>query len=179
MRKLVVFIACSLDGYIADAQESLRFLECVHSEDEDYGYSALYDQVDTVVFGRKTYDKVMSFGLPFPHEGKETYVFSKKEREETRYVRFIQQEPAAFVKMLKARKGGIIYCDGGGTIVSQLVEAVLIDEFIISIIPCLLGKGVRLFPENDVRHQSLTLQSSKAFPTGLVQLHYSVGKTQG
>ena len=172
MRRLKVFIACSLDGYIADENESLEFLNCVHDDEEDYGYSSFYDKVDTVLIGRKTYDTLMSFGLPFAHEGKETYVFTRRPKDENRFAKFITDNPVEFVKALKKIPGGLIYCDGGGTIVTQLVTAKLVDEIVVSIIPRLLGKGTRLFQENMAGQIPLYLVSSKSFPSGLVQLKY-------
>lgn len=172
MRRLKVFIACSLDGYIADENESLEFLNCVHDEDEDYGYSSFYDKVQTVLIGRKTYDTLISFGMPFAHEGKETFVFTRKFREENRHAKFITDNPVEFVKILKNTPGGLIYCDGGGTIVTQLITAKLVDEIVVSIIPRLLGKGTKLFNENLMGQIPLYLVSSRSFPSGLVQIKY-------
>ncbi len=174
MRKLTVFIACSIDGFIADENESLDFLNPMHDEDEDYGYGDFYESVDTVVIGRKTYDKVMGFGEPFPHADKTCYVFSRKAIESTPWAIFVQQEPIGFVQKLKREKGKGIYCDGGGTLVTQLMAAGLVDELILSVVPCVLGRGTRLFQENLGGYKKATLMSAKSFPSGLAQLRYQL-----
>lgn len=172
MRKLTVFIACSIDGFIADENESLDFLNPMHDEQEDYGYSDFYETVDTVIIGRKTYDKVMTFGEPFPHADKSCYVFSRKPLESTPWAIFVQQDPIAFVKKLKAENGRGIYCDGGGTLVTQLIATGLVDELILSVVPCILGRGTRLFNEHLGGYKKAMLMSAKSFPSGLAQLRY-------
>jgi dihydrofolate reductase len=174
MRKLSVFIACSVDGYIADDNDSLDFLHPMHDDAEDYGYNAFYEGIDTVIIGRKTYDKVMSFEGPFPHEDKTCYVFSRKAHGNTPWAIFVRDNPIEFVQRIKAEKGKGIYCDGGGTLVSQLIAARLVDELILSVVPCTLGRGVRLFHENMGGYRKMQLLLSKSYPSGLVQLRYAL-----
>ena len=76
-REVVLYIAQSLDSYIATESGGLEWLDMVATEGEDYGYNQFVATVDTVVIGRKTYDKVMSFGIEFPHKGPKTYVLSR------------------------------------------------------------------------------------------------------
>ena len=70
-RKIILYIAVSIDGYIAGPEDNLDFLSIVESPPEDYGYSNFVSTIDTVVMGRKTYDKVLGFGIEFPHKGRE------------------------------------------------------------------------------------------------------------
>ncbi len=174
-RKLIVYIASSLDGYIATKNDDLSFLSMVETPGEDYGYSEFIKTIDTVIIGKRTYDKVLSMGFDFPHAHQETYVITRTEKPAIGNVNFYTQNLSELVNNLKAKKGKNIFCDGGAQIIHQLLQHKLIDEFIISIIPTLLGDGIRLFSEG-FNQQDLLLVSSKSFDSGLVQLHYTLLK---
>ena len=170
-RKVIVYIAESLDGYIAKPNDDLSFLSIVEQVGEDYGYHDFISNIDTGIMGRKTYDWVMTQVATFPHAGKETYVITKTARPSIGSIRFYTGKLKALVLQLKNRKGKNIFVDGGASIVNELLKETLIDEFYISIIPVLLGGGVRLF--NDGRpEQRLKLVSVKQFEKGLAQIHY-------
>jgi dihydrofolate reductase len=173
-RKVILYIACSLDGYIARPNDDLSFLSLVRKEGEDYGYSDFIRSVDTVILGRKTYDWVMTQVPEFPHADKESFIITRTARPATGKVNFYTGDPGQLVANLKKAKGKNIFIDGGAETVNELLKVDLIDEFIISIIPVLLGEGIRLF--KDGRPESnLKLVDSKQFDTGLVQLHYKRG----
>lgn len=174
-RKLILYIACSLDGYIAKPNDDLSFLDRVHKEGEDYGYADFISSVDTVILGRKTYDWVMSQVDEFPHADKETYVITRKERENEGNIIFYNGNLKTLVERLKHSKGKNIFCDGGAEVVNELLKEKLFDELIISIIPVLVGDGIKLFKDGQ-SEQSLKLISSKEYDTGLVQLYYEVEK---
>lgn len=170
-RKVILFIATSLDGYIATNEGSIDFLSMVEQPGEDYGYSEFNSTVDTVIIGRKTYDKVLSMGFEYPHADKEVYIITRTERPTIGNFKFYTGDLTQLVNDLKSQSGNNIYCDGGAEIAHDLMRNNLIDEFIISIIPVMLGNGIRLF--NDGRPiRELTLVSTKQFASGLVQLHY-------
>ncbi|MBK7427802.1 MAG: dihydrofolate reductase [Saprospiraceae bacterium] len=170
-RKLILYIAMSLDGYIAGPDDNLDFLSCVQIPGEDYGYSKFNSQVDTLIWGRKTYDKMLSFGIDFPHKDKKCYVLSKSRSGQDENVEYYGGELTNLIKRLKEEDGKHIYCDGGGEIVSALLQANLIDQLIISVIPYLLGSGARLFHEGRPE-AALSFLNSTTYPSGLVQLCY-------
>ncbi|MDD2799540.1 MAG: dihydrofolate reductase family protein [Bacteroidales bacterium] len=171
-RKLILYISMSLDGYIADCNDDLHFLSVVEQDGEDYGYSEFINSVDTVIIGRKTFDKVKSMGFEYPHTDKEVYIISRSKQSMEGSFQYYNGNLSDLVTRLKTKSGKNIYCDGGAEIANYLLSNYLVDEMIISIIPVLLGDGIRLFKErNDTAN--LTLLSSKQFPKGLVQLHYS------
>lgn len=171
MRKLVLYISCSLDGYIAKPGDDLSFLSIVQKEGEDFGYNEFVSSVDTVILGRKTYDWVKKSGFDFPHRDKDCYVITSQNLPEDGNVIFYNGDLAALIRRLKATEGKSIFCDGGSEIVNQLLKHKLFDEMILSIIPVLVGDGVRLF--KDFRPEQLVEpQAVKHFDTGLVQLHY-------
>src|ERR1700754_1598644 len=127
MRKLRLFIACSLDGYIATPDGDLSWLSLVEKEGEDYGYNAFIQTVDTVIMGRKTYDKVLSFGIEFPHKDKTCYVWSQHKKGSDENVTFVNDDPAVWVEKLKSEEGKDIFCDGGAELISNLVKQDLVD----------------------------------------------------
>lgn len=170
-RKVILYIACSLDGYIAKPNDDLSFLAMVEQEGEDYGYHAFVESVDTVILGRRTYDWVMAQVPEFPHADKETYVISRSGKATIGKTQFYSGDLQELLTKLKQKEGKNIFVDGGAQVVSLLLKDKLIDEFIISIIPVLLGEGTRLFQEN-YPEQQLEFISNKAFPSGLLQMHY-------
>lgn len=170
-RKVILYIAMSLDGYIAQQDDNLDFLSMVEKEGEDYGYAEFVKTVDAVIIGRRTYDKVISMGFDFPHADKDTYVITRTASPDVGSVKFYAGDLKALVENLKSKQGGNIYCDGGAEIVNELMKNNLIDEIIISIIPVLLGSGIRLFKDGRPE-QRLELVSSTGFDSGLTQLHY-------
>ncbi len=170
-RNLILYIASSLDGYIAKPDDDLTFLEKVRKEGEDYGYSDFIETVDTVIMGRKTYDWVMKQVDEFPHADKETYIITRMKRPSFGKTIFFNGKLQELVVNLKNQPGKNIFCDGGAEIANQLFELGLIDEFILSIIPVLLGNGTRLF-KNGRPGQDLKLLSTRQYDSGLVQLHY-------
>ncbi len=76
-RKVILYIAMSLDGYIAKQDDNIDFLSIVESPGEDYGYAEFLNNIDTIIWGRRTFDKVLSFGNGVPHKDKKVYVISK------------------------------------------------------------------------------------------------------
>lgn len=173
MRKLSLFIATSLDGYIAKPNDDLSFLKSVEKEGEDYGYAAFMENIDTIMLGRKTYDYVVkAIGSSHYANGqRDVYIITKTARPAMGKTTFYTGNPAELVKQLKSQPGKNIYCDGGAEIIHELLQHDLVDEFIISVIPVLVGSGTRLFKDNRPEQQ-LELISARSFDTGLTQLHY-------
>lgn len=173
MRKISLFIAISLDGYIAKPNNDLSFLKIVEKEGEDYGYAKFTSAIDTLIVGRKTYDYVLKeIGSSHYDNGeRDIYVITRTPKPNKGRVTFYTGDIAELVKKLKSENGKDIYCDGGAEVINELLKLDLIDEYIISIIPILLGNGTRFFKDGRPE-QLLELISSKSFDTGLMQLHY-------
>lgn len=174
-RKLILYISCTLDGYVAKPGDDLSFLEKVQKEGEDYGYQEFSASVDTVIVGRKTYEWVINQGYEYPHNDKEVYVLTRTSKPKDGNIVYYSGDIKTLLEELKDLSGKNIYCDGGASIVHEMLKLKLIDEMIISIIPILVGDGVRLF-EGGRPEQDLELISSKKYESGLVQVHYGVGK---
>ena len=172
-RKVILYIAMSLDGYIAAPDSSLDFLSIVEEEGQDYGYTDFVNTVDSVIVGRKSYDKVISMGYEYPLTDKDVYVMTRTSRPTLGKVKFHTGDLRELVLNLKSKKGKNIYVDGGAEIVNELLMNDLIDEFYISIIPILLGEGITLFKNGEHPKLKLKLISSRPYNKGLVQLHYA------
>lgn len=163
----------SLDGYIAKPNDDLSFLKLVEKDGEDYGYAKFTADIDTIIIGRKTYDYVLKeIGASHYDNGqRDVYVITRTERPQIGRTIFYTGNIAELVEKLKSEKGKNIYCDGGAEVINELLKNSLIDEFIISIIPVLLGNGTKLFKDGRPE-QILEFVSVKTFETGLVQLYY-------
>lgn len=170
-RKVILFIATSLDGYIAKSNDDLSFLSIVQQEGEDYGYDDFVNSVDTVILGRKTYDWIMTQVPEFPHVDKDSYIITRIPRPGKGRINFYTGDLKELVLRLKSEQGKNIFIDGGAEIVNELLKQKLIDELIISVIPILIGNGTRLFKDGRPE-QKLKFVDVRKFDTGLLQVHY-------
>ncbi len=170
-RKVILYIAMSLDGFIAKTDGDIGFLSQVEHEGEDYGYSEFIETVDTIILGRKTYDKIRSMGIESPYGERQVFVLTRNPNPALDKITFYSGSLPQLISILKSKSGKNIYCDGGAETVQQLLQDDLIDEFIISIIPILLGDGISLFNKS-FQEKKLQLVKSESFEKGLVQLHY-------
>jgi dihydrofolate reductase len=164
-----VFIATSLDGYIARADGSLDWLALVEAPGEDYGYGAFAGSVDALVMGRGTYEAALAFAA-WPYRDLRVIVLGHAPRPSRHGEEHTDLAPAALCARLADEGVGHIYVDGGATI-RGFLDAGLIDDLTISIVPIVLGAGVRLF--GGTAEHRLTLIESRGFPSGLVQVRYA------
>ncbi|MCG7344728.1 dihydrofolate reductase family protein [Sporosarcina sp. ACRSL] len=168
-RNVVLFIASSLDGYIATKDESLEWLFKVEGEG-DNGFSEFYDTVDTVLMGKKTYDWIMRHMDEFPYKNKECFVFTRSMIKDTENAKFVSVEITNFVNKLKSQHGKKIWIVGGGRLLNSFIQENLVDEFIITVAPTILGEGIPLFIEGDYQ-LDLSLKGTRNF-NQFVELHY-------
>lgn len=174
MRKIKLYIASSLDSFIAGENGTIDWL----FSDADYGYAEFYNSIDTIFVGRKTYEQSLTFE-EYPYKGKKVYVFThnaKKQKDKyTSDIEYIDRDIPEFVRGLIQQpvSNRDIWLLGGGEIVSLFLNADLVHEIILSIHPIILGKGIPLF--NKIKKLvKLRLVKSSQFESGLVQLHYRV-----
>lgn len=133
MRPLKLYIATSLDGYIATADGSVEWLDAYQSDEEDYGYHRFYDSVDTLLMGGNTYRAILGFGCDWPYAGKQTWVLSRSIQAATSgQFGIISRDTLTFVRQLKSLETGKdIWLVGGGEIISLLLAENLIDEMLL------------------------------------------------
>ncbi len=146
MRRLVLYTAVSIDGYIAAEGDNLDWLMAFEST-EDVGevYNKLNDRVDTALMGNSTYRFVVNAGVPDPYPDKETIVFTRTETEDTDRINYVSDDIVTYVEALKVKEGKDIWLVGGGVINSIFLKADLIDELQLTIVPVTLGSGTRMF----------------------------------
>jgi len=179
MRKIVVYIATSADGFIARPDGSVDWLNRPRTAG-DYGMGAFRRSIDSIVLGRKTYEFGLQHGARFGTQPKH-YVFSRNATGLVRApgVEFVSEEPAAFAKHLRAQPGKNIWMMGGAALIGAFVDQDQIEEFIIHVMPTLIGEGIPLLGPGR-RDIQLIIRSCKHFSDGVVRLHYLVAKgTQG
>ncbi len=165
-----VFIATSLDGYIARPDGTFDFLTLVERPDEDYGFADFFGSVDALVIGRNTYETALAFP-DWPYAGKRCIVLTHREAPSVHGEQFFAGAPGALVEQLGLSGAQRLYVDGGAVIRQFLADG-LIDDLTLSIVPVLLGQGVALFGA-EVPEQRLVLETSKSYESGLVQLRYA------
>lgn len=174
MRKVKLYIACSFDHYIARSNGDISWLELPEYaiKGQDYGYQNFYDSIDVTIMGNTTYKIIHSFDVPFPYKDKKNYVFTRNHSlQNDENIIYVKEEIAPFVRKLKLSKGKDIWLIGGGQINQLLLNYNLIDEMIITIIPIMLGHGVKLF-HGVVKEKKLNLVDSIHYPNGVLQLKY-------
>ncbi|WP_249777633.1 dihydrofolate reductase family protein [Paenalkalicoccus suaedae] len=171
-RSVALFIATSLDGYIATEEETLEWLFEVEGEG-DNGYSDFYTTVDTVLMGNNTYKWLMDSEEveEYPYKDKESYVFTSAEIASDENVEFVN-DPAALITTLKQEDGERIWLVGGGSLFSSFLEKGLVDEIIMTVAPKVIGEGIPLFQPRKYR-ANLELVGVQTF-NQFVELHYKV-----
>jgi dihydrofolate reductase len=168
--RVSAFLGASLDGFIAEANGGLGFLEPF--EQEEHGYAAFYASVDTLLMGRKTYETVLGSGA-WPFADRRVVVLSRSPRTPRFNERFLAGEPAEVLATLAADGARHVYADGG-QVVTRFLAAGCLDRLVVSVVPVVVGTGIRLFATSPGLHR-LTLESARSYPSGMVQLRYRVG----
>ncbi len=164
MRKINLFIAMSLDGYIADSKGNVDWLKGQGSEHENMDvYSEFVKNIDTVLMGWNTYHQITAELSPkeWVYHNLTAYVITHKERASSEKIRFVNTDPVDLVKRLKEEPGKNIWICGGASIIHPLINEDLIDCYYITVIPTLLGDGIRLFEKtgHEIKLRLLKTQS--------------------
>ena len=165
-RKVMLFIASSLDGYIAGTDGDISWL----LSDQDYGYRDFLERIDTVVMGRKTYDQLLGMG-DYPYRGMDCYVFSRSAMGGDENAEFVNGPVDEFVQGRLANEGKDIWLVGGSELINHFMMADLVDELVISVHPIVLGQGIPLFKAGTPTCM-LRLVEARSFSSGLVQSRY-------
>jgi dihydrofolate reductase len=186
-RKIIVYIATSADGFIARPDGGIDWLERPQPKG-NYGMGEFFKSVDTILWGRKTYDKVFEMGVKYSvyGAGMKHYVFSHHPEGLKRWgpgVEFVNEPIKAFARKVRAHPAvgrkpvKDIWMMGGGGIIGSFLDEGEIDEFSIHVIPILIGEGIPLVAP---RHRSVPLKllSTRKYPDGVVHLHYRVAEKQ-
>ena len=169
VRRITFFSAMSLDARIAGPKGEVDWLFM----DQDYGLNEFFSGIDAVLIGRKTYEFMLSQELR-AYRGIANYVFSSRlDPEEYPEVTMVGEDAAGFVDNLRRQPGKGLWLVGGGELFRFLLKGNLVDEVILAVHPCLLGRGVPLLPDM-AAFAKLKLLETKPYETGLVLLKYRV-----
>lgn len=169
--KLVLFIASTLDGYIAAKDHDLSWLFQVEGEG-DNGISEFYQTIGTILMGRTTYRWIMDHEKEFPYKDKNCYVFSASQKGKIENIRFVNEDVVSFTRVLKRKAEKNIWLMGGSELIHSFIREKLVDEIIVTIAPVLLGSGIPLFKPNDTK-TLLRLKEMKRFGQ-FAALYYDV-----
>lgn len=172
MRKIILNLALSLDGYIEGNNGEYDW--CF--DDQDYGLSTFFEQIDSLLMGRKSYETLKSAG-DHSFDTKHKYIVSRTLQSSSADETILGGDFISEIRKLQTQSGGDIWLFGGAQLFNELLKEELIDEFQLSIHPLLLGGGTRLYLELD-RRLHLELVKCEQFSSGLVQLHYRPKKTE-
>jgi dihydrofolate reductase len=168
--RISVFIAQSLDGYIAGDDDSLDWLMDAGAADEDYGFDAFLADVDLVAMGRSTYEAIVD--VPeLPYGARPVHVFTTREAGQRDGFEFYARSAHEAVERWHEQGVQHVYVDGG-RLISQFLEAGLVDHLTLTTVPVLLGSGKPLFHRIMLR-TSLNLTGSRTYPSGMVQVRYT------
>ncbi len=167
MRKVVLFISSSLDGYIARVNGDINWL----FTDQNYGYTKFLDSIDTVFMGRKTYEQVLTFG-EYPYQEKKSYVFTKNLDFQATFDVKVVTDLDTFVNYFRLLDGNNIWLVGGSLLIRDFLNKNLVSEIILSVHPIILGEGISLFANPNTT--ALQLTGCQTYSSGLVQLSYNV-----
>lgn len=176
MKKIKLYIAASIDGYIAQGDGSLDWLmKYPVNTETNYGYDDFFDSIDTVVMGGQTYRDILDIDVVWPYKDKTTYVITRNSQESNGDIHFISENIIKAILELRKKTGTDIWLVGGGKIVSMLLSHNLIDEMIITTIPVLLGNGIPLFPS--APNESVwEVQRLEKYDNNVTQTHYAIKK---
>ena len=173
-RRIIVYAGTSADGFIARPDGDIGWLTSRPKPEGFYEIGKFTASIDTKILGRKTYEKSLALGAKFDGNTR-TYVFSAQAAATgpPNAVEFISEPFGTFARRLRAADGRDIWLMGGGGIIASFLDAGAIDQFIINVVPVLIGEGIPLISPRH-RHVPLTLLSTRQFTDGVVQLHYEV-----
>jgi dihydrofolate reductase len=175
MRKVVLGVGISLDGYIARPDGAVDFLFMP----KDYSMAAFFKRIDTTVMGRKSYEmglklgggKISSFGM-------KCYVFSKTLGEVAHGdFAIVKEPPKPFIEALRKKKGKDVWLMGGGELTRAFLQDDLVDELYLGVLPVLIGEGIPAFPSG-FPQRDFALAENKTYSKGMIALRYErrVGK---
>jgi dihydrofolate reductase len=176
MRKIRLYIAASLDGYISTPDGGVAWLESF--QEHDYGFAEFFEQIGVVVMGRATYDQVRSFDMDWPYAGREAMILTSRPLEDNppagvRAWSEGVEALAAYLREGDIETAGDAWVIGGAKVGRAFLDAGAIDEIQLFVMPILLGEGIRLFPDSKQSH-TLELLSASPRDGGAVEMVYRV-----
>ena len=176
MRKVIYSVGASVDGYIAAPDGSVDWLDRATSKakGDDFGLTAFFKSIDTVLMGRKTYEHAKKMGMGAGHPGAKNYIFSRTLPPGLREgVEFVNGSVSDLIKNIRKSPGKHIWLCGGGELAREALEERVVDEITIGLTPILIGDGRPTFPPVFTETE-LELVECKQYRGGVLGLTYRV-----
>ena len=174
MKPITLYIASSLDGFIARKDGDISWLEAYQQEGQDYGYSEFLRSIDIIVMGSKTYEQILTFG-PWPYGDIKTYVLTRREFQipEKADVILTGDSLEDLISRLRNESQKGIWLAGGALVARSFLRLRSVDRIILTVIPRILGDGIPLLCDLGAE-AALILRESRIYDNGIVQMHYDV-----
>lgn len=175
MAETIVYISMSLDGYLADVNKSVNWLDGDGSDTDNPGtYKTFFNSIDTIILGNATYKQITTELSPdqWVYSGAKTYVLSKNKHEDIldKEIYFTSENPKPLIDRLRTESSKDIWIAGGASVVNTFINLNEVDRYRIAIIPTILGNGIKLF-DNILEVNNLKLISTTSY-NGIVELEY-------
>lgn len=175
MTEIVLYIATSKDGFIADEKGSVDWLpqSLEDTGGQDYGYHEFYDSVDAIAIGRKTYEQILGFG-DWPYPGKSSYIFTHKSLKSSKNeIEFVSDDIQGFIRELEKKNIKKLWLVGGSELIEAFYIQGRIDAFIVTVFPTVLKKGIPLKTLRDaLKRNELIMLHSTDFGGEVFQDYY-------
>ncbi len=175
MRKVILNLAVSLDGYIARMDGSVDWLDHLDTDGSDLGFAEFLNKCDTILMGRKSYEDTLKLGNgEWPYKNMKTFVFTSKTLKDTKNIIFTTKSPSEVIENIQKQLGKDIWLFGGSRFIQSMRYLNLIDEYIITTIPKMIGEGIGLFQDVDIENELELINVEKC--KNIVQSCYKVMK---
>lgn len=176
MKKIILYIAASIDGRIAEPDGGIEWLsEFPITKEMNYGYKEFMASIDTIIMGGRSWRELSNMDAMGAYADKAVYVVSRHDWGEKGNIKFITENVIKRIVDMRNETGKDIWLFGGGELVSMLLAADLVDEMQIAYIPVILGKGISLFPEQ-AKESKWELIESKNYSSGIIMVEYQKKK---
>ncbi len=175
MSKVILYIATSIDGFIARPNGKLDWLENLPNEGKtDYGYADFLKTIGTIIMGKTTYNEIIGFGIDWPYQENKTFVVTndKNFSPSTPETFVLNADFDLFINKIRKESAQDCWLVGGGKLANYFIQNNLIDRLIISIAPVILGEGIPLFAAKTIESE-WNLDNVEKFDNGIVSLTYN------
>lgn len=174
MSKVILYIAQTIDGFIASEDGGVEFLDAFQDPKLDYGYRSFLSSVDVILMGSNSYELVKTFG-DWEYPNNRSIVFTKQslQADEVNKIQFTNANPADVITKLKETETKDIWLMGGAKLLQSFLQKKLVDKMIITTVPVLLGSGISLFVPTKKKLQSWKIETLKKYPNSVVQAIYT------
>ena len=174
MKKIKVYIAASLDGYIARPDGNLNWLtKYPFAPDSNYGYNEFYNSIGSIIMGGRTYRELLAMDVEWPYKGKKSYVVSRHSMNANEDIEFITENIIETIADLRSQADKDIWLMGGGELITMFINAEMVDEMQICHVPVIIGSGIPLFPDNP-KESNWKLIGNTVYDSGIIKIDYQL-----